>query len=85
MLISEQNPEGCDAREVDSSNAADTINYIENYLLKSKVSPPAGYFVLRNKQLLAIFGAVKKIILYTLVSCTLLAQKASAQLSLIHI
>ncbi|MEN9549918.1 MAG: hypothetical protein RIR12_2509 [Bacteroidota bacterium] len=79
MLISEQNPEGCDAREVDSSNAADTINYIENYLLKSKVSPPAGYFVLRNKQLLAIFEAVKKIILYTLVSCTLLAQKASAQ------
>jgi hypothetical protein len=50
MLISEQNPEGCDAREVDSSNAADTINDIENYLLKSKVSPPAGYFVLRNKQ-----------------------------------
>ena len=47
--------------------------------MNGKVNPYRGQFVLRNQQLVFIFGAVKKIILYTLLLFLIFPRTAKAQ------
>ncbi len=47
--------------------------------MNGKVNPYRGQFVLRNQQLVIIFGAVKKIILYTLLLFLIFPRTAKAQ------
>jgi hypothetical protein len=59
------------------------LSSFSKYLLKvqlnGKVNPYRGQFVLRNQQLVIIFGAVKKIILYTLLLFLIFPRTAKAQ------
>jgi hypothetical protein len=59
-----------------------TLTYLElnvKSVFRGKVSLIRSEFLLRNQQLVFIFEAVKKIILYTILLFSLVGQKASAQ------